>query len=169
MLTKKAKLLVRQTKIQNFNTAKTAGILFDAGNSEDLRQIKEFGKFLANQNIEFSAIGYIDSEIISDEFLFLGNIGVFCQKDLDFFFRPSYPDALTFMSKKFDILFNLSLNRNFPIRNIASLSPSTFKVGQFTEKDTIHDLMIDIRSKPNLEFLIEQIKNYVSILNNQQA
>jgi len=166
MLTKKAKLLVRQTKIQNFNTAKTAGILFDAGNSEDLKQIKEFGKFLANQNIEFSAIGYIDSEIISDDLLFLGNISVFGQKDLDFFFRPTYPDAMTFMSKKFDMLFDFSLNRNFPLRHIASLSPSTFKIGQFTEGDSIHDFMIDIRSKPTLEFLIEQIKNYISILNN---
>lgn len=168
-LSKKAKWLVRQTKIQNFNTAKTVGILFDAGVSDDLKQVKEFGKYLANLGIEFSVVGYLDSEIISDDLLFLGNITIFCQKDLDYFFRPSNPDALNFMSKKFDILFDLSLKRTYPLRFLASLSPSTFKVGQYKEGDSMLDLMIDIHSKPNLEFLIEQIKNYVSLLNNPQA
>jgi len=165
-LANKAKLLIRQKQVQNFNTAKTIGILFDAGNAEDLRHVKEFGKYLASIHIEFSTLGYLDSEIVSDDLLFLGNINIFCQKDLDFFFRPSHRDALEFMSKRFDILIDLSLKNHYPLRYIANLSPAIFKVGQYTEGNTIHDLMIDIHSKPTIVYLIEQIKNYVSILNN---
>jgi hypothetical protein len=166
MLAKKYKTLVRQKQTHNFNTAKKAGIIFTAGNPEDFRQIKEFSKYLTNLHIETTVVGYLNADIISDDLLFLGNISIFCNKDLDFFFRPTHKDALDFMSKKFDLLFDLSLTDHFPSRFISSLSPAVFKAGRFSEDTTYLDFMIDIHSKPNTEFLIEQIKNYVSILNN---
>ncbi len=165
-LAKKGKTLVRQKQAHNFDSARNIGILFDAGVPNDLHQVKEFIKFLSSQNISCSALGFQDEEIISSDLLFLGNINVFCQKDLDFFFRPNQEDALSFMSKKFDMLIDLSLAGHYPLRYICSLSPAVFKAGKYTDGDKNLDFMIDIHSRPSLEFLIEQIKNYVSILNN---
>jgi hypothetical protein len=165
-LAKKAKMLVRQKQTHNFNTAKTVGILFDGSSQDDFLQIKEFIKYLTSLKIECSALGFVNSDEIRSDLLFRDNINIFCNKDLDFFFRPSNPDTLRFSSKKFDMLIELSLVDYFPIRYISSLSPAVFKVGKFVEGNSDLDLMIDIHSKPTLEFLIEQIKNYVSILNN---
>jgi hypothetical protein len=166
-LTKKLKSLVRSKKAHNFNTAKKIGILFDAGNQDDFRHVKDFNKFLSGLHIECSILGYLNSEEIRSDLLYRENVNIFCKKDLDFFFRPSHPDAIGFLSKKFDMLIDLSLIDYYPLRYISSLSPSDFKVGRFTEGKSELDLMIDIHSQPTLEFLIEQIKNYVSILNNQ--
>jgi hypothetical protein len=168
MLVKKSKLLIRQKQVHNFNTAKTAGILFDAGNPDDFRHVKEFGKYVTGMGMESTIVGYVNAEEIKSDLLFRDNITIFCTKDLDFFFRPAHADIDKFISRKFDILFDLSLLQNYPLRYISGLSPSVFKVGRFIEGADL-DLMIDIHSKPNLEFLIEQIKAYVSILNNPQA
>ena len=169
MLAGKLKSLVRLKQTHNFNTAKTVGIIFDAGNSEDFRHVKEFGKFLGGLQIEYSILGYLNADIISDDLLFLGNVTIFCNKDLDFFFRPAHKDALDFMMKKFDMLVDLGLSDYFPHRYISGLSPAVFKVGRYTPEKPDLDLMIDIHSKPDIEFLIEQIKSYVSILNNPKA
>ena len=67
---------------------------------------------------------------------------------------------------KFDILVDLSLDSHFSFFFFTSLSPSVFKVGRYAENSGDLDLMIDISSQPDLGFLIDQIKNYVSILNN---
>lgn len=164
-MAKKVKSLVRQKHVHNFETAKTAGILFDAGNVIEFKHIKEFGKYLASIKIECSLIGYSDADEIKDDLLFHDKVSIFSPKDLDLFFRPAQPDALKFTGRKFDMLFDLSLEDHFPLRYILSLSPSAFKIGRFTREDSDLDLMIDIHSNPGVEFLIEQIKNYVSFLN----
>jgi hypothetical protein len=168
-LTNKIKSLVRSKKTHNFDTAKKIGILFDAGNQDDFRHVKEFNKFLSGLHIECSILGYLNSEEIRSDLLYRDNINIFCNKDLDYLFRPSHPDALSFLSKKFDMLIDLSLTDYYPIRFIYSLSLADFKVGRFTKDKSELDLMIDIHSQPNIEFLIEQIKIYVSILNNTKA
>jgi hypothetical protein len=169
MLVKKAKALVRHKQVHNFNTAKNIGIIFDAGSADDFRQVKEFGKYLASLDIQYSMLGYLNADEIRSDLLFLNNIMVFCNKDLDFFFRPSHPDVNRFLTKKFDILIDLSLIHYYPLRFISILSPADFKVGRYSLENADLDFMIDIHSQPELEFLIGQIKNYVSILNNPKA
>jgi len=168
-LIKKSRGLIRNKHAQNFNTAKTIGILFDAGIPDSLKLVKEFGKYLSEHHIHCSYLGYVNSEEISSNLLFHDNINIFCNKGLDFFFRPSHPDALDFMAKKFDILIDLTIIIHYPTKYISILSPSVFKVGKYSEENGYLDLMIDIHSKPELGYLIEQIKYYVSILNNPNA
>jgi hypothetical protein len=168
-LIKKSRNLIRNKHAHNFQTAKTVGILFDAGIPDSLRRVREFGKFLSEQKILCSYQAYVNSEEISSELLFHDQINIFCNKDLDLFFRPKNPDALAFMSTKFDMLIDLTIISNFPTKYILNLSPSVFKVGKYNEESIDLDLMIDIHSKPDLGYLIEQIKYYVSILNNPNA
>ena len=168
-LIKKSKNLIRNKHVHNFQTAKTLGILFDAGIPDSLKLVREFGKYLSDQQISCSYLGYVNSEEISSNLLFHDHINIFCKKDLDFFYRPTNPDALAFMAKKFDMLIDLNLTAHYPAKYISSLSPAVFKVGKFTKDDIDLDLMIDIHSKPDVEYLIEQIKYYVSILNNPNA
>lgn len=169
MLAKRAKSLTRKKQVHNFNTAKTAGILFDAGNADDFTLVKEFGKYLSLLNIECNMVGYLNADEVRSDLLFRDGISIFCNKDLDFFFRPNHPDVLNFVTKKTDMLIDLSLSDLFPLRYITTLSPAMFKVGRYIETSNDLDLMIDIKSQSNLGFLIEQIKNYVTLLNNSKA
>ncbi len=168
-LIKKSRNLIRNKQAHNFQTAKTVGILFDAGIPDSLKHVREFGKHLSEHKILCSYLGYVNSEEIDSNLLFHEHVNIFCNKDLDFFFRPINPDALIFMAKKFDMLINLNLTFHYPIKYISNLSPSVFKVGKYTEENTDLDLMIDIHNKPDLQYLIEQIKYYITILNNPNA
>ncbi len=89
-----------------------------------------------------------------------------CKKDLDYLFRPRDEQRMNFTEKTFDILFDLSMNDYFPVVYLTTLSRASFKVGRYRETGSDNDFMIDIRNEFTVEFLIEQIKNYVSILNN---
>jgi hypothetical protein len=163
-LAKRVRNLIRSKQTHNFQTARTAGILFDAGKPDDFRLIREFSKYLGTLNIDCTMIGYVNADEIRSDMLFRDNIGIFCNKDLDFFFRPSHPDAVKFTSQKFDMLIDLSMADYFPLRFIASLSTASFKIGRYEENDKIFDLMIDIHGKPEVGYLIEQIRYYVPML-----
>jgi hypothetical protein len=159
---------LRNRKVHNFETAREVSLLFDASSPEDFRYIKEFAGFLSRKNIEPYMLGFIDSKEIPDEVAIREHCDILSKNDLDWIFRPSSEQAKEFIRKEYDILFDLSLTGNFPLSWLAEMSMANFKVGRYTEKSNDYDLMIDIKSNPSVEFLIEQIKNYVSILNQTQ-
>jgi hypothetical protein len=74
--------------------------------------------------------------------------------------------AEEFISKNFDILFDLSACNYFPLEYIIKLSIAKFKTGRYTEQDNDYDFMINTGENMDLVYLIEQLKNYISILNN---
>ncbi len=168
-LSKKAALLHRQKQVHNFSTCKSAGILFDATKSEDFVVVKEFMKYLTNLKIESSLIGYVNEDQIHSNLLLRDNCHFFCNKDLNLFYKPNTESTTLFLNKKFDILFDLTIKDFYPLRYLTSLSKAEFKVGSFSEGVNDLDLMIDVRKEPKITYLIDQIKIYVTLLNNPKA
>lgn len=163
---RKLKKLSRKRVVHNFNTAKSAAIVFDTADNETFRHIRDFSKYLEERGIRTKLLGYVDAEEIPGDLLLWDKCHVICKKDLDFLFRPKDEEVLSFIAKDFDILFDLSVRDYFPVGYITTLSRASFKVGRYSEANQNPDFMINISSAPNVEFLIAQIKNYVSILNN---
>ena len=93
-------------------------------------------------------------------------VNVLRPQDLDMLFRPKNNVAIAFIEREFDLLFDLSMHDYFTIDYMTTLSRASFKVGRYRKKENDYDLMIDIHKEPEVKFLVEQIKNYVSILNN---
>lgn len=109
--------------------------------------------------------GYTPEKEIPDEVAIREKCDVISVKDLDWLFRPAGESAGKVLEEDFDILFDLSLTPSFPLSWLSELSTASFKVGRYSEDPNDYDLMIHIHSNPSIEFFIEQIKNYVSILN----
>ncbi|HYW96931.1 MAG TPA: hypothetical protein VE870_15150 [Bacteroidales bacterium] len=165
---RKQKKLRRNREVHNFNTAKEAAIVFDTPDHETFRHIRAFSKYLEEFGIRTRLLGYIDSDEIPGDLLLWENCQVISRKDLDYFFRPKDAEVLGFIDRDFDIMFNLSKENYFPITYITTLSRAKFKVGRYSGGENNSDFMINISSDPSVEFLIAQVKNYVSILNNQK-
>jgi hypothetical protein len=165
-LRKKAAVSNRRKMVHNFTTAKSAGILYDATQTDSFNQVNEFRNFLSALNIKTTVLGYVNSDEIPGELILRDNCHFFGNKDIDYFFRPKNSQSISFIDEKFSILFDLSSTALFPIEYLSTLSIADFKVARFTEAQNDHDFMINTGTDDSLEYLIIQIKHYVSLLNN---
>ncbi len=156
----------RKKIVHNFNTAKRAGIVFDASKPEGFQHVTKFRKYLSSRKISSVIIGYVDADDISGELILWENCHFFCRKDLDLLYRPKKPQVLSFIHENTDILFDLCLTTHFPLQYISALTPSSFKVGKYSDSPNDLDLMINIKENQDIEYFIDQIIHYVNLLNN---
>jgi hypothetical protein len=168
ILNKKLRVFKRIRETHNFETAKTAGILFTPTDQASFELIKLFLSYLSKYKLQIYVLGYIDSKVIPESFLFWKGINLFSRKELRWSLVPKSPVVTDFIDKSFDVLLDLSLTDSFPIEYISRLSKSKFKVGRLTENHTSYDLMFDIKNEKKLEVYLEHIKNYVNLINNNQ-
>lgn len=164
-LKKRLKHLNRHVKTHNFNTAKSVGILFSAPDEQSFSVIKEFLSFLSQKEIKVTALGYIPSKKIPQQFLMRKGINLYCRTDLNWYYKPKNELVNQFIDQEFDILFDLSMHDYFTVNYVGSLSRATFKLGKQSE-NAYPDMVIDISKIKTVEYLIEQIKYYLNILNN---
>ena len=168
-LRKKAHQVTRTRQVHNFKTCRNAAILYDATKAEDFSPVKEFMKFLNSISIKTDLIGYVNGDLIHSNLLLWENCYFFCRKDLNLFYKPKPPVFKEFLTRKFDILFDLSIADHYPLRYLSTLAAADFKVGSYKEGEFVPDFMIDVRKQPELVYLIDQIKVYVDRLNNPDA
>jgi len=166
LLVRKVHRIRRTKKVHNFKTCERSAIIYDATNAENFSVVREFMKFLTDLSIETELIGYVSADHVHSDLLLRENCHFFCNKDLSLLYKPKTAYCKGFITRKFDIIFDLTLTVSFPLLYLTALSLGDFKVGRFREDDICLDLMIDIRKDPQINYLIEQIKNYVDRLNN---
>ena len=70
ILKRKKKDVRRSVQVHNFDTARSAVILFPADNPEDFPAIKAFRKFLEESGVKCKAYGYVPDKEIPQEMLF---------------------------------------------------------------------------------------------------
>jgi hypothetical protein len=167
-LRRKSRNIARNKRIHNFTTAATAGIIFNCRNEEEFDAVKEFKHFLESESIRTDVVGYVSDREVPDYYLLRTGFNFFCQKDLNWYYRPDVPFVNDFIRTEYDILFDLNLKDFFPVIYIVRLSPAAYKIGRFRENDQ-YDLMIDIKKEPTVMYLIDQIKHYLSILHTSRA
>lgn len=166
-LRKKARLVNRNKRIHNFTSAKTVGIIFHCRNEEDFQMVKEFRKYLKEKNINASILGYINDKQIPDHFLLRTGFNFFCLKNLSWAYKPESQFILDFIDKRFDILFDFSMEYHFPIHYIVSLTQAEYKIGRLSNQGD-YDLMIDITKNRNTGFFIEQVKVYLNMIQSKK-
>ena len=164
-LRKRLKNLDRQVITHNFKTAKSVGILFSTPTEQSFNAIKDFLTFLTSSDIKVIALGYIPSKKIPQQFLMRKGINFYCNTDLNWYYKPKNELITQFIDQQFDILFDLNISQYFTTNYVGSLSKASFKIGMQTN-DVYQDLVIDIQKNKTVEYLIEQIKHYLNILNN---
>ena len=166
ILNSKLRHFKRNRETHNFETAKTAGILFTPTDQLSFEEIKHFLTYLGPYKLQIYVLGYIDSKIIPEGFLFWKGINLFSRKELNWSMVPKSPVVTDFIDKPFDLLLDLSLTDSFPVEYITRLSKSKFKIGRLTHNHTGLDLMFDIENEKKLENYLGHIKNYLKLIKN---
>lgn len=168
VLKKKLKHLRRTKKVHNFITAKRIGILFNATNQDDYRQVLGFVKDIQYRGIEIKVLGFVNDKDVPNEYLLKKNFSYFMNKSLNWYRKPVNPEVEKFLKEKFDIVIDFSLDNDYLYNYIMALSPSRFKVGKFKGPNNYYDFMIKINKYKDLKYFIEQTRHYLEVINRPE-
>ncbi len=159
VLNKKLRNIKREVKVCNISNARHVGIIYNATEFVSFEIIKDFAKDLAQQKINLSILGYVDSKKLIDHYLYRKGFDFFSRNDLNWFYKPKSEIIDTFIEQPFDILINLSLEHYYPIQYIVALSKAGFKVGRYSPDESYLDMMIDIeKEKQQMKQLHDEIE-----------
>lgn len=165
ILYRKKKVRLRETLVHNFDTAKSAIILFETNDPDSFPVIKEFRNFIKNKGISCTAYGIVQQKEIPQEMLFWKSYSFITRGDLTWYMKPRGEVAERFYSSEPDLLIDFTFSTNLEIQYLVHLSMASFKIGCFTEQENDYDLMINPTSKCDIGFFADQVKHYVSMLN----
>jgi len=164
VLKRKKKGIVRNKRVHNFETAKSAIILFDTSNPDSFEVIKDFRKFLEGEKVSCSIFGYVNQKEIPQELLFWKNYSFITRKDLNWYLKPSGEAVEAFHAKEADLLFDFTMDLSLGTQFLVQLSNAQLKIGCFTEEENDYDLMISLNENKDVGFLAEQFKIYIAML-----
>jgi len=164
-LTTYTKGFSRETTVHNFETAKSAVILFDATTPNAFPAIKEFREYMEEKGVTCTVYGYVPEKEVPQEMLFWKNFFFVTKSDLNWYMKPSGETVESFFSQDPDILIDFSLGLPLELQFLVRPSKARFKIGCYTEQKNDYDLMINLTEQEDMAYLGEQIKRYVSMLN----
>jgi hypothetical protein len=148
----------REKKVFNLDTAKTAGILWEFDQKESFDLIE---KELTTAGIKTVGLCYFPRRkaVIPD------GINGFTKKQTTWSEIPKTDLAENFIEQKFDILIDLTGQRNLPILYLTALSAASFKIGYAGGSQNNFDFNIEFQQKPETSQLTEQILYYLKRIN----
>jgi hypothetical protein len=162
------KSVKRRKTVHNFNSARTAGVLFTADESTDFSLINSFLNDLINKEMKVFALAYIPSKHVPNDLSANRKINFFTKKELSFSFTPKSQLAESFINKEIDLLIDLTSEKYFPAIYINNLSKAAFKVGSADAEKKDFDLMFSLKENHDMHYFIEQIKHYLSQIKNEK-
>ena len=165
ILKRKLKAYSRDTVVHNFETAKSAVIVFDTSTPNAFPAIKEFREFAEKCGLKCSVYGYVPQKEVPQEMLFWKNFFFVTKSNLNWYLKPSGEAVDSFFNQDPDILVDFSQGFLLELQFLIQLSPARFKIGCYTEQKNDYDLMINLTEKDDMAYLSEQIRHYVSMLN----
>jgi hypothetical protein len=165
VLKRSKKGIQREVCVHNFNTARSAVILFDTGETDSFRVIKDFRKFVEGKGIRCSAFGFVNQKETPQEMLFWKNYSFITRKDINWYLKPGGEVVESFFSKDPDMLIDLTTSFPLELQFLVQLSTARFKIGCFTEQENDYDLMINLTGRCDVGFFVEQIIHYISLIN----
>ncbi|MFH0756089.1 MAG: hypothetical protein V2B15_02240 [Bacteroidota bacterium] len=165
MLKRKRKGFIRDVRVHNFETAKSAVVLFEANVTESFQVIKDFRKFLESKGIRCNVYGYVSQKEVPQEMLFWKNYAFITRSNLNWYMKPSGENVEAFFADDPDILIDFTRDIRLELQFLVQLSTARFKIGCFTETENDYDLMINLTDQNDIGFLAEQFKHYIGMLN----
>ena len=168
LLRREVKAVKRKKEVHNFDDAKSVGVLFSVEEPSAFDVTNEFLHYLSQKKLQIFVLGYIPKKEIPKEYLMNSKINFFCKKDISWLCKPKSHIATKFITRDFDILFDLSDNEHFPLKYINNLSRAKFKVGKEPTGGREYDFMINVRHNPQLSYYVEQVKEYIEKLNKEK-
>lgn len=159
----------RFRKLHNLKDAKKIGILYPLDDVPDYDIVSQLVAQFQQEHKEVKALGYVKNKQLVERFLPKLAFDFFSRKEISFFLRPLDAKVKDFIEKEFDILIDLSLTDNLPLKFISGLSAAHCRIGRFAEQNAVcYDLMIQVDPGISLKEFINHILHYLTIINSNE-
>lgn len=163
-LKKKIKNSRRSKSTQTPANSKTALIIFDVLNTQELSNIKNFAKWLSEQGIKINFLGYAATKEPIDKIMLDNNETCFNKKDCNWLMQPKTPSVNELLKQQFDLHFEFFTRSSFPLHYCSALANAKFKTGIYAENANHLDFMINLGNDQSIAKLTIQLKQYLSQL-----
>ncbi len=154
-------------QMSNLLDARRIGIIYPLNDVPDYDRVSEFVSQLQRDHKEVKALGFVKNKSLVSRFLPKLSYDFFSRRDVNWFYKPIHTQVKDFIEKEFDILIDLSMSDNFPLKYIAGLSNALCRVGRFSEENAdYYDLMIDANPAMTTDDFLGQIRHYLTVINS---
>jgi len=166
-------LLLRKTSgtrrkifYSSFDNVKNIGLVWDASVTEDFPVLSRFHQKMEERGIDVTIIGYFPGKTLPDQYTAIRYLNCFKRENLNFFYQPQTKEAVSFISRRFDVLIDINFNKLFPLQYISSLSGSALKAGlkDSDPEKSPFDLMIEMKKPFNTEAYLDQVICYLEMI-----
>lgn len=165
-LKKQLKSSRRDSYFYNFDKVSSIGILFNATKTEDFELVKAYQKYLKGKDKKLSSLGYFSAKELPDISYSKAEFEIFTNSDLNWHLKPVGGFIDNFIREEFDILIDLNLENDFPLRYISALSKAKFKIGVHSANMDIYDLMIEVEEGKGIGYFLMHLDHYLMQFNN---
>lgn len=149
-----------------FDQLKTVGILFDASSQEDFELVKRYVVYLREHAKKVKVLGFFNTKQAPQLSYSKLEYDFFSSKEINWLGKPITHIIDNFMNEEYDLLIDLNIHDQFPLKYISALSKARFKVGKYKEQDEIiYDMMIDADNTQTLKYFLRQVDIYIGMLN----
>ena len=162
---KKAAIQARNKQFCKLNEAKSIGVVFEATHPEEFELAKKFIQELKTYCKNVQAIGYVDLKISPNYAYIKTDIDLFNKKELIQFYKPKSPYIRTFIEDEKDLLIDLNLKQQIPLRYIMAASRAKCKVGMhLPENEFLLDILIACVPEKGMDFYLKQLIKYLATI-----
>lgn len=164
---------VRFKEFNNFDTAKSIGVIFNATKLDAFEAARDFILALRKRNINTYGLGYALTQEAASYFFSDTNdkrvkdIDVFSVGNVNWFYKPNNPLTEEFCTREFDILIDISVGHDLPLNFVVGLSKAKMKVGSAESTNPYYDLTFETHTDPSLGYYITQVEYYLSNIAKQ--
>ena len=166
LLKRRAKRMKRRVKANNLAKLESALIVYHATDEKQRKAVIDFARFLKEERLKVETLGFYkrknkQDQLPEDE----AGYYYFDKNSIGWLGFPKASKILKLLSKEHQLLIDLNLENLFPLEVISTLSKANFKVGKSQSyQDEVCDMTISTENN-EVNYLIEQIKNYLQIIN----
>lgn len=166
-LLSKSKPAEREIQVVNIKNAKTLAIVYNASNEEATNLVKRYVKFLKEYKTKVLALGYVDEKELPRDLNPSLEFDYVTKKELNFQLEPTGTVVNNFVSEKFDILIDLSVEDNIVLQHLVTKSTAKFKVGaKRSLYASLFDLTIVLKPEEGIRQLMKNIDRYLHVIKN---
>ena len=152
----------RNRKLINYSDVRSVGIIFGLMDIESYYIVHEEALRLQEQQIKVKALGYVRNDNLTRSLMPLLAFDFFYDNSLNWYRKPKALSIDEFVETEFDILIDLNLNGQLPLKFISASSIARIKVGKYEKaNENMYDIMIMYEEDSGLKEFINNITHYL--------
>ncbi len=151
----------REVSVQNFDTAKVVGFIFDAEDSSKYQESVKFIKSIKKKGIKVFGLGVISSSENIDALPHEANMRYFSLEEINWYGKPNGKFVDDFLSINFDMFLDISLIEHFAISYIFASAKASYKIVNSGDKAEYADFVIAVDNENSVKNFTDLIVHYL--------